>query len=251
MSTPDLLAGRVALVTGGSRGIGWSIASALAGAGARVWVNARREGELSEACRTLTARGAGAAQPVYFDVSDAKGVQTGITDVYRAERRLDILVNNAGVMRGAPIEMASTELIEETLATNLRGVLLCSQYATRLMAKGGGGTMINITSIIGRSGGPGQSVYAASKAGVIGVTLSLAKELAPRQIRVNAIAPGIIDTELLSALPPAKREAAIASVGLGRIGLPEDVAFLAVFLASDQARYITGQVIGVDGGMTI
>jgi 3-oxoacyl-[acyl-carrier protein] reductase len=245
--SPDALAGKVAIVTGAGRGIGLAAARALLDAGADVWLNARSEGSLDALCAQLGPR----ARPLYFDVLDPAAIRTGFSLVQKQSGRLDALVNNAGIMRGATIEMASVDLIDETLATNLRGVLVCAQYATRLMARGGGGSIINVTSILGRFGVAGQAVYAASKAGVIGATLSLAKELAPRQIRVNAIAPGMIETALVADLPAAKREAQLAQIGMGRIGQPEDVAPICVFLASDAARYVTGQVIGVDGGMIV
>ena len=245
---PDLLAGRVALVTGGSRGIGWAVSRAMVLAGAEVWVNARHDNGVAKACDELTNDGPGSAHLVTFDVQDPKAIKAGLDKLLKGSRRLDILVNNAGLMQPASIEMATPEMIDVTFATNLRGGLLCAQLATRLMTRAGGGSIINITSILGRVGGSGQSVYSASKAAVIGATLSLSKELAARQIRVNAVAPGVIETDLLQALTPAKREAAISAIGMGRIGTPEDVAPLCVFLASDLARYITGQVIGVDGG---
>lgn len=243
----DALAGRVAIVTGAGRGIGLAIARRLIEAGAQVWLNARQEGSVETLCAELGPL----ARPLYFDVTDSAAIRASFARVQKESGRLDILVNNAGVMRGAVIEMASVGLIDETLATNLRGVLICTQYATRLMVRGGGGSIINVTSILGRFGVAGQAVYAASKAGVIGATLSLAKELASRQIRVNAVAPGMIDTELLADLPEAKREAQLAAIGMGRIGRPEDVAGVCMFLASDASRYVTGQVLGVDGGMIV
>jgi len=242
---PDALAGRVALVTGAGRGIGLATARALLEAGATVWFNARTEGSLDPMLDHPNARA------VYFDVSDAAGVRQGFTKIQGESRRLDILVNNAGILRDAVIEMASVQMIDEVLATNLRGLILCSQYGARLMARAGGGSIVNLASIMGRVGNTGQVVYAASKAGVIGATYSLAKELAGRQIRVNAVAPGVIDTDMIAALPEAKRDALVASIGLGRMGRAEDIAPVCVFLASDASRYVTGQVIGVDGGMVV
>jgi 3-oxoacyl-[acyl-carrier protein] reductase len=251
MSTSDLLKGRVALVTGAGKGIGNEVAKALARAGADVWLNGRQEGALDDSCKALSEECFVAARPVYFDVANPQAVKAGFTAIHKDSRRLDILVNNAGILRDAVIEMASVDVMDEIFSVNLRGVLLCAQYGARVMTRGGGGSIVNIASIIGRFGNAGQAVYGASKAGVIGATLSLSKELASRQIRVNAVAPGVIDTAMIEALPEAKRDSLIKSIGMGRVGKPADIAPLCVFLASDQANYITGQVIGVDGGMVI
>jgi 3-oxoacyl-[acyl-carrier protein] reductase len=251
MSRPDLLAGRVALVTGASRGIGAAIAKALVEAGATVWLAARTEGSLDATLATLNGLGAGEARALYFDVADPAAIKQAFGTIQKADRRLDVLVNNAGILKASMIEMASVEMMDETYQVNLRSVLVASQYAARLMARNGGGSIINLTSIMGAQGFAGQAVYAASKAGVIGVTKSLAKEFAARQIRVNAIAPGAIDTALIEGLSEEKRQETVASIGMGRLGTPEDVAALGVFLSSDAASYITGQVIGVDGGMVV
>jgi 3-oxoacyl-[acyl-carrier protein] reductase len=247
MLRPDALAGKVALVTGAGRGIGLATARVLAAAGAQVWLNARTEGSLDAICAEIGDN----AQPVYFDVSDPAVVKAGFVAVQKASGRLDILVNNAGILRDAFIEMASVDMMDEIWRTNLRGLLVCAQFGVRLMTRCGGGSIINIASIIGRYGNPGQSVYGASKAGVIGATLGLAKEVAARNIRVNAVAPGVIDTDMIAALPEAKRAALVASIGMQRVGTADDVADVCAFLASDMARYVTGQVIGVDGGMVV
>ncbi|HEX8057295.1 MAG TPA: SDR family NAD(P)-dependent oxidoreductase [Novosphingobium sp.] len=249
MWPPDALDGKVALVTGAGRGIGIGLATAraLVAAGAEVWLSARSEGSLDPVCAELGPR----AKALYFDVNDAAAIRAGFTRIQSENKRLDILVNNAGILRDAVIEMASVQMIDEVMGTNVRGLLLCSQYGARLMARGGGGSIINLASIMGRVGNAGQSVYAASKAAVIGATYSLAKELAGRQIRVNAVAPGVIDTDMIADLPAAKREALVASIGLGRVGRAEDIADVCLFLASDASRYVTGQVIGVDGGMVV
>ncbi len=249
MWRPDALQGRVALVTGASRGIGRAVAAALAGSGATVWLAGRDEAALAAACRALDPEQDGRARALLFDVADPQAVKAAFTTIQKGSGRLDILVNNAGLLREATIEMTAPGMIDELLAVNLRGLMLCSQYGVRLMARSGGGSIINMSSIMGRHGRAGQVAYSATKAGVIGATLSLAKETAARNVRVNAVAPGMIDTEMLSGVDPATREELIGAIGLGRIGTAEDVAPLCVFLASDGARYITGQVIGVDGGM--
>ncbi|HEV2568222.1 SDR family NAD(P)-dependent oxidoreductase [Sphingomonas sp.] len=239
----DDLSGRVALVTGGGRGIGLATARALKRAGADVWVNVRSPS--AKMAAEFPDR------IVQFDVTDSAAVRAGFVQIQGATKRLDILVNNAGILKDAVIEMAAVDTIDEVLRVNVRGVILCSQYAVRLMGRAGGGSIINVASIIGRFGNAGQSVYGASKAGVIGATLSLSKELAKRQIRVNAVAPGVIDTDMIAALPAEKREALVAGIGMGRVGTAEDVADVCLFLASNAARYVTGQVIGVDGGLVI
>lgn len=251
MWQPEALAGRVVVVTGAGRGIGRAVAEAFLAVGADVWLNARTPGSLDDLCTALSEAHPGTARPVYFDVADPDGVKAGFQLVQKTSRRLDGLVNNAGILRDAMIEMASPAMMDEVLAINLKGVLLCSQYGVRLMARSGGGSIVNIASIIGRVGNTGQAVYGASKAGVIGATLSLAKEVAARQIRVNAIAPGVIDTDMIAELPEAKREALIGAIGMGRPGRAEDIAPVAVFLASDAAAYVTGQVVGVDGGLVV
>ncbi len=250
MSLPDQNVRRTALVTGAGRGIGRAIAEALLADGFDVWMNARTPRCLDADCITLSETSGQLARPVYFDVSNPAEVRAGFGLIQKTSG-LDVLVNNAGILRDSVIEMASVELMDETFAVNLRGVLLCAQYGARLMIRRGGGSIINIASIIGRVGNAGQAVYGASKAGVIGATYSLSKELAARQIRVNAIAPGVIDTAMIEALPAAKRAALVAAIGMQRIGLPADIAPICAFLASDKASYITGQVIGVDGGLVI
>ena len=239
------LSGKVALVTGSGRGIGRATARALRDAGADVWVNVRSAEAAELAEQEFPGR------VLVFDVADPAAVRAGFVRIQGAAKRLDILVNNAGILRDSVIEMAGVDMIDEVLRVNLRSVVVCSQYGVRLMARGGGGSIVNVASIIGRFGNAGQVVYGASKAGVIGATLSLSKEVAARNIRVNAVAPGVIDTDMIAGLPPEKRETLLAGIGMGRVGSAQDVASVCLFLASDAAAYVTGQVIGVDGGLVI
>ena len=251
MWRPDLLDGRVALVTGAARGIGRATAEALLAAGADVFLHARTAGSLDSVVAALSESHPGTARTVYFDMADPAAIRAGFATVQKEARRLDILVNNAGILREALVEMASAADMDAMWATNLRGLMIASQYGARLMARAGGGAIVNVASIMGRVGNAGQSVYAATKAGVIGFSLSLAKELGPRTIRVNAVAPGVIETDLIAGSPEAVRAALVQKIPLGVFGTAADVANLIVFLASDLAGYITGQVIGVDGGMVV
>lgn len=246
---PDLLGGRVALVTGAARGIGRATAAALAAAGADVFLHARTLEAAEAACASLAA--SGTLRPLGFDMTDPAAIRAGFAAIQKEAKRLDILVNNAGILREALVEMASLADMDAMWETNLRGLMVASQYGARLMARAGGGAIVNIGSIMGRVGNPGQSVYAATKAGVIGFSLSLAKELGPKRIRVNVVAPGVIETDLIAATPEAVRTTLLGRVPLGRFGTPEDVADCIVFLASDHAAYVTGQVIGVDGGLVV
>ena len=185
------------------------------------------------------------------DVTDADAVKNAYGEIFRRFRKLDVLVNNAGVLQDALLGMIPTQTIRTVLDVNIVGSLLHLQEASRLMARNRHGSIINLSSIIARFGNEGQTVYAASKAAVIGMTLAAAKELAPRNIRVNAVAPGFIDTTMTRQLPPEKYQQRVAGILMGRVGSPEEVARAIVFLASDMSSYITGQVLGVDGGMIV
>jgi len=246
------LSNRSALVTGSSRGIGYATAARLLDAGATVVLNGRTMTEsLETAHRTLVAEHPGRVHVIEGDVADPVQVKRIVRGAFDIAKRLDILVNNAGVLRDALIGMISEADVEETLRVNLMSVIHTTQAAARLMARGKNGSIINVSSIIGRYGNRGQLVYGASKAGIIGATLSAAKELAAQGVRVNAIAPGYIRTAMIEHLSPEVHGQRISSIAMGRIGEPRDVADVVLFLASDLSSYVTGQVIGVDGGMVI
>jgi len=241
------LAGRVALVTGGSRGIGQAIAAALSGAGAKVAVLGRDAARAEAAAQAL---GAGSLA-VTADVADAAQVTAALERVEQGLGPVDILVNNAGLTKDGLLARMSGDDWDAVLDANLKGAFLLTKAVTRGMMKRRWGRVINITSVVGVRGNPGQANYAASKAGLIGFTKSVARELASRNVLVNAIAPGFIDTDMTRALSEAQREALIGQIPLGRLGRGADVAGAVLFLASDLADYITGHVLVVDGGMVM
>ncbi len=246
------LGGKVAFVTGSTRGIGWSAARVLAAHGAAVVVNGvsdRRS--LDERVDELRSTYGIEALGLLCDASDPAGVRAAYQRIFATFRQLDVLVNNAGVLRDALIGMVSDEMVTETFAINTFGAIHHLQGAARLMQRRRAGSIINLTSIVGVEGNEGQVVYSSSKAAVVGLTLSAAKELAPMGIRVNAVAPGFIDTDMTRSLPPDKYAERAASVKIGRIGTADDVAGTVLFFASDLSSYVTGQVLGVDGGMMI
>lgn len=252
MSISLSLEGKVAVVTGASRGIGLACAQQLAQAGASVVMLSRDEASLQAGADQIRAAVSGAQlQLIACDVADPASVRDAFQAVFKAYKKLHVLVANAGVLDDALIGMVTRDQIDRTFGINTFGTLYCAQYASRLMARSGGGSIINVSSIIGRTGNVGQAVYAGSKAAVIGITQSLAKELAPQNIRVNAIAPGFIDTDMARSIPPEKFAERVASIKMGRMGTAEEVAGAVTFLASELSTYVTGQVIGVDGGMLI
>jgi 3-oxoacyl-[acyl-carrier protein] reductase len=245
------LDGKVALVTGGSRGIGASICRELGAAGASVAVNYARDAAAAAAvCDEIQAAG-GAAQAVQGDVSTAEGAAALVAAVESGIGPIEILVNNAGITRDDLIMRLSEEDWRDVIDTNLGGAFFTCRALSRPMLKRRSGAIVNISSIVGVHGNAGQTNYAASKAGLIGLTKALAKELGGRGIRVNAIAPGYIATELTDALPDAARDAILANTPLGRLGEPSDVARAVRFLCSDAAAFITGDVLAVDGGLGI
>jgi 3-oxoacyl-[acyl-carrier protein] reductase len=251
------LTGRVALVTGGTRGIGREIAATLAGAGARVAVVGRDAARTEEAARALSegAGGkpgeAGEVRAYSADMADSAAVAQTVASVQEEMGSLDILVNNAGITRDNILLRLKDEDWDAVLATNLRGAFSAIRAASRAMMKRRWGRIINIASVVGLVGNVGQANYAASKAGLIGLTKSVAKELASRNILANAIAPGFIETDMTDAMTEEARAQLSAQIPLGRLGAPADVASLVTFLASEQAAYITGQVFVVAGGMVM
>ncbi len=240
--------GKIAIVTGASRGIGRGIAIRLAREGAKVIVNHRASKEQAEeVVRTIREAG-GEAYEMQADVSDFQQAQQLINGVKKQFGRIDILVNNAGTTRDTLLLLMKEEDWDLVIKTNLKSTFNCSKAAVRWMVKQRYGRIINITSVIGLSGQAGQTNYAASKAGIIGFTKSLAKELGSRNITVNAVAPGFVPTALTEVLSDEIKQAILESTPLGRFGTPEDIAAAVAFLASDEAGFITGQVLSVDGG---
>ena len=243
------LEGKTALVTGASRGIGRAIAKALAAEGAAVIVNYNGSKEAAEEVAEEIRAAGGKASVYGCSVADQEAVEKMIKQIISEYKRLDILVNNAGITRDNLILKMKEEEFEDVMNTNLKGVFHTSKYAAKQMLKQKAGSIVNISSISGIMGNAGQTNYAASKAGVIGFTKSLARELASREIRVNAIAPGFIETEMTEKLPESAVEAGKKQIPFGRFGKAEEVAKAVCFLASEDASYITGQVLLVDGGM--
>lgn len=242
---------RVALVTGGSRGIGRAIALEFARRGAAVVVNYHKSPQSAEEVVKQVESEGGRAAAFQADVADFEQAAALVKFAIDTFGDLHILVNNAGITRDTLIMMMSEADWDAVIATNLKSTFNCSKAAVRHMMRKRYGRIINIASIAGQMGNAGQTNYSASKAGQIGFTKALAREVAARNITVNAIAPGFVDTEILDAMPAEMLEAALKLVPLGRMALPEEIAYAAAFLASDQAAYITGQALGVDGGMAM
>ena len=239
---------KVALVTGASQGIGWDIAQALVVAGAKVAVAARTEEKLALLVGEIQTAG-GEAMAVKMDVADAQQVKAGFKQVIEKFGRLDILVNNAAITRdGLAVRMKPDDW-DAVMRTNLTGAHLCIQQALGTMMRARAGRIINVSSVVAQMGNAGQANYVAAKAGLIGLTKAIAMEIASRNITVNAVAPGFIDTPMTNVLSDKVKEELKARIPLGRLGVPRDVAASIVFLASDEAAYITGHVLDVNGGM--
>jgi len=243
--------GKVAVVTGGSRGIGRAIALAFGRAGARVAVTCSRQREAAEEVVVALQQMGGTGQVFQFDVADYTATTAAFEEIVKTFGRVDILVNNAGVRSDQLLVRMKPEEWDAVIHTNLSGTFHCARAAARTMLRQRWGRIIAITSVIGMTGNAGQTNYAASKAGLIGFTKALAKELGPRGITVNAVAPGFIETDMTRTLSDTQRQALLQHVPLGSLGTPDDVAACVLFLASDEARYITGEVVSVSGGLTL
>ncbi|MDR3515076.1 MAG: glucose 1-dehydrogenase [Azospirillaceae bacterium] len=246
------LSGRVALVTGAARGIGEATARRLIEAGCTVVLNARTLNDEAQAVfADLDALRPGSTTIIDGSVAEPAVVATIARTIFAKYKRLDILVNNAGIQRDNYIGMIPDAEIEAVMVNNVFSVIRLTQALSRLMKRNGAGSIVNVASILARTGNPGQFVYSASKAAVIGATMASAKELGPSGIRVNAVAPGLIATRMTEAMTDADRRRWESQIPLGRVGSPAEVADVIAFLASDLSRYVTGQVIGIDGGLVI
>ena len=246
-----MLKDKTAFITGASKGIGKAIAKLYAKNGANIILNARNKEQTEKFAKELRGKYNVEVNLSIFDISNYIEVKLAFKDILKYTKKIDIVVNNAGILESSLIGMLTKDKIERIYATNVYSIYYILQYASRIMSRNNGGSIINMTSIIGTNGAEGQSAYAGSKAAVVGITKSLAKELASNNIRVNAIAPGFIDTDMTKNLDTNKYEERVSSIKMGKVGKPEDVANVALFLASDLSSYVTGQVIGVDGGMLI
>lgn len=244
------LSERAAIVTGGSRGIGRSIALHLAEQGAAVVLAGRSSAPLEQVAQEIRSQG-GQALPVTCDVTSNDDVERLMAEALDSFGKIDILVNNAGITRDGLLMRMSEEDWDDVLNTNLKGMFRCTKAVLRPMLKARSGRIINISSVVGLMGNAGQANYAAAKAAVLGFTKSVAREVASRGITVNAVAPGYIDTEMTAALGPEQQQKLLSGIPLGRMGRPEDIAYAVAFLASDEAAYITGQRLVVDGGLVM
>ena len=246
-----MLRGKTAFITGASRGIGLEIANTFAKHGANLILNARNEEKLSQTADKIKKGYKTNVEIIPFDVASYEETKNAFKKIHKITKKLDIVVNNAGILENSLISMVKKENIEKVYSTNVFSIYYILSFASRFMIKNKNGSIINITSIMGTNGEEGVSVYSGSKSAIIGITKSLSKELAPFNIRVNAIAPGFIQTDMTNNLPKEIYEKRIESIKMKKIGTPKDVANVALFLASYLSEYVTGQIIGVDGGMVL
>lgn len=246
-----LLDNKVCLVTGASRGIGLATVKRFAEEGAIVYANVRQPKNLDSLYEDISEQNKGSIKSLYFDVRDEKTSKNAIITIKKEQGRLDVLVNNAGVMKDALIGMVSMDLMREIFDTNVLGVANMLQLASKLMVRQHSGSIINLSSIVGLEGNAGQLAYSASKGAVAAITKTAAKELTPQGVRVNAVAPGMIDTDMYRSIGEERVKDQIERIRMGKLGTPEEVADAILFLASDLSRYITGEIIGVNGGAMI
>jgi len=252
MDCNSMLKDKVAFITGSTRGIGWATAKVFAQQGAKLIINGHADQKLldkrvAEITSTYNIECTG----MLCDVASTADLKACYQDIFKRHKKLDILVNNAGILHDALLGMISSDDIQKSFSVNAIAVLENLQQAARLMSRHNSGSIVNVASIIAVRGNAGQSLYAASKSALLGLTLTAAKELAPQGIRVNAVAPGLIDTDLVKALPQQVITERLSGVKMGRLGSPEEVANAILFLSCNMASYITGQILGVDGGIVI
>ncbi len=243
------LDGKTALISGASRGIGAAIAKELASCGAEVYINYNRSVEGANKVKAEIVDLGGKAEIVQFDVANGDEVKESVKGILKTAKKIDILVNNAGIARDNIFALMKESDWDEVMDTNLKGVFFLTKAVIRPMIKARWGRIVNLTSVAGQYGNPGQANYSASKAGVIALTKSIAREVAPRNITVNAVSPGLIDTDLATSLPDDARETIISRIPAGRMGTSGEVASVVSFLVSKYADYITGQVVGISGGL--
>lgn len=249
-----MLQDKISLVTGAGRGIGRVIAEQMAKDGAVVYANDLQAGDMEEWANDCSKKYGTKIVPIFFDVTDSAALKANLMSIYKAEGRIDCVVNNAAIIANQKLGMVTKPLMEKMFAVNVFAVIDMLQIASRLMARKGGGCFVNIASVTALVGSPGQVTYSSTKGAIVSITKSAAKELAPSNIRVNAVAPGIIKTERFEELYEAsgdKIDGRISRIALGRLGTPQDVANAVSFLASDRASYISGHILGVDGCASI
>ncbi len=246
-----LLNGKVAFITGASKGIGRATSFVFASEGAQLVINGRDEQSLVELANSIKKEFGTEALILPYDVASQEMMKAAFQTIQKKFGRLDVLVNNAGMLYDSLLGMIQQNNLDELMNVNLNAAIYHMQYASRLMARKQQGSIVNVSSIFGRYGEAGQVPYAASKAALLGATMSAAKELAPRNIRVNAVAPGFIETDMTASISAEKYEERLSQIKMKRVGKPEEVANTILYLASDLSSYVTGQVIGVDGGMVV